>query len=560
MSAIFSVRSLVSVAILIGISQQVLAHGFVEYPKARQQFCVNDGGYWWPADGSSIPNLACRQAFTEAGTVQFVQNNEFSINVSDYNNLAAVKTAIPNGLLCAGGDTAKHGLDLPSAHYQRSTVTPDANNQIELLFDAHTPHNPSFWQFFLSNSDFNSANESLSWEKLTLVDELQDQPIVIINGKKFYRIMVTLPASRSGDATLYTRWQRDDVVGEGFYNCSDIRIGVGTVDPIPDPIPDPTPTPDAWVAAGAYVPTGINPKTGDEIWFRVFSAQGDERVFERLTITPSNVANWAQELAGVIAASHSAQVQVGVKQTSGAIVFSATDIVTNQVWLQAADQSYRLDLKSAPSAIVALTGLASEYTLAQGKAQLQLSLSATNSPNQAIETQVRVQTLGASAGTWVFEQNLSVGETVQALAISLTQAGDYVLHINQAVSGQAQQFAFKVNAEATTPPTACGISDPAAGQHAAWNASNAYQTGDKVAHAQLVWQAKWWQQGSEPSSNNEAWQLVSVVTQPWSAGMGYPQGAQVSYQDKLWQAKWWSRNEVPGASSAWADKGAYVCP
>lgn len=556
MSAIFSVRRLVSGAILMGVSQQALAHGFVEFPKARQQFCVNDGGYWWPADGSGIPNLACRQAFVEAGTVQFVQNNEFSINVGDYNNLAAVKAAIPNGLLCAAGDNAKRGLDLPSTHYQRTVVTPDANGQIELLFDAHTPHNPSFWQFFLSNSDFNSAAESLSWEKLTLIDELQDQPIVLINGKKFYRIMVTLPHDRSGNATLYTRWQRNDVVGEGFYNCSDISIGAGQGNP--DPTPDPTPA--TWVAAGAYIPTGFSPKVGDEIWFRVFSAQGDERVFERLSITPTNLSNWAQELAGVIATSHSALVQVGVKQATGAIVFSATDMVTNQVWLQAADQSYRLDLKSAPSATVSLTGLASEYALTQGKAQLQLNLSASNSAGQAVETQVTVQTLGTPAGSFVFEQNLNVGEAAQSLAITLNQAGDYLLNVNQLASGQTQQFAFKVKAEVTTPPTACGVSDPAAGQFTAWNASKAYQAGDKVAHLQLVWQAKWWQQGSEPSSNNEAWQLVSVVTQPWANAIAYEQGAQVSHQNKLWQAKWWTRNETPGTGSAWLDKGDYVCP
>jgi predicted carbohydrate-binding protein with CBM5 and CBM33 domain len=30
---------------------------------------------------------------------------------------------------------------------------------------------------------------------------------------------------------LYSRWQRDDVVGEGFYNCSDINIVRDDIDP-----------------------------------------------------------------------------------------------------------------------------------------------------------------------------------------------------------------------------------------------------------------------------------------------------------------------------------------
>lgn len=90
-------------------------HGFMQSPQARQQFCVEDGGYWWPDDGSAIPNLACRQAFLKSGTKQFVQNHEFSTNVVDYHNQASVEAAVPNGLLCAGGDSAKQGMDEPSS-------------------------------------------------------------------------------------------------------------------------------------------------------------------------------------------------------------------------------------------------------------------------------------------------------------------------------------------------------------------------------------------------------------------------------------------------------------
>lgn len=57
----------------------------------------------------------------------------------DYHNLAAVKQAIPNGQLCAGGDSEKSGMDTPSMHWQRTDVTPDNNGQVSIIFDAHTP-------------------------------------------------------------------------------------------------------------------------------------------------------------------------------------------------------------------------------------------------------------------------------------------------------------------------------------------------------------------------------------------------------------------------------------
>lgn len=36
----------ITVSLLLqSISQQASAHGYVEYPKARQQICKDDGGY-----------------------------------------------------------------------------------------------------------------------------------------------------------------------------------------------------------------------------------------------------------------------------------------------------------------------------------------------------------------------------------------------------------------------------------------------------------------------------------------------------------------------------------
>ncbi|MCV5901510.1 lytic polysaccharide monooxygenase, partial [Escherichia coli] len=79
-------------------------------------------------------------------------------------------------------------------------------------------------------------SKPLTWSDLELIDTAGD---VYVDAEKRYRIHVTFPADRSGDAVLYTRWQRIDVAGEGFYNCSDITLnGTGTTPPT-DPV-DPT--------------------------------------------------------------------------------------------------------------------------------------------------------------------------------------------------------------------------------------------------------------------------------------------------------------------------------
>jgi len=139
--------SVVLTSLLGSISHQTFAHGYMYSPMARQTFCEQQGGYWWPQDGSNIPNAACRAAFLSSGHFQFVQQHEFSVNTSDFRNLSEVQANIPDGTLCAGGDDNKKGMNLPSAHWQRSEVRPNENGDITVNFFAATPHDPSFGNF-----------------------------------------------------------------------------------------------------------------------------------------------------------------------------------------------------------------------------------------------------------------------------------------------------------------------------------------------------------------------------------------------------------------------------
>lgn len=315
-------------------SQLVQAHGFMENPKARQQFCVEAGGYWWPEDGSAIPNLACRVAFLAKGTKPFVQNNEFSVNVIDYHNIEAVKLAIPDGQLCAGGDIDKSGMDIASPYWQRSLITPDSEGHVTVTFDAHTPHNPSFWEFYLSAPSFDADTETLSWQKLALIAEVSDVAVTSLDGRNVYQIRVPFPRDRLGAATLYTRWQREDAAGEGFYNCSDITI-VNETQPL------------EWTELDQYIVNGLTANEGDEVWFRLFSPQGDELVFEKITVEQSNLATeiWAKQLSQQVSAQYFSVIQVGVKSSGDAIVYSE-DLALNKVWVNQLGLTFRLDVKT----------------------------------------------------------------------------------------------------------------------------------------------------------------------------------------------------------------------
>lgn len=104
----------------------------------------------------------------------------------------------------------------------------------------------------------------------------------------------------------------------------------------------------------------------------------------------------------------------------------------------------------------------------------------------------------------------------------------------------------------------CESSDSNAVNYPEWDASKVYTT-ETVSHNGLVYKAKWWVQGSEPTPTNEAWELMSNVELPWSVGMVYNGTDQVNHNGSRWQAKWWTQGDEPGASDVWVNIGEDSC-
>lgn len=334
--------SLASASVLTALSTvQVHAHGWVEYPNARQNVCYEDGGFWT----NEIPNQACQAAYDLSGAFPFVQRNEVAANVPNYRDMAHVQAIVPNGELCSAGDAAKAGLNVPSPHWQRTNISLDANNQLDLVFAGVVPHNPSYWEFYLTKPSYDPTLP-LTWDDLELIDSAGD---VAIDEQKRYRIKVTFPADRTGDAILYTRWQRVDAGGEGFYNCSDITLTNSGTTPPTDPTEPPTEPGNNLTVLGYFVPQGFGPvESGDTVRFRTFDATGKELVDISLAISANNTATWSAELAGQFNGQQNKDWYIGIwHQEMNHYMFDSRNISANQVHAPNANFSYALSLIKA---------------------------------------------------------------------------------------------------------------------------------------------------------------------------------------------------------------------
>jgi predicted carbohydrate-binding protein with CBM5 and CBM33 domain/chitodextrinase len=496
-------RTTLTVAItsmyLMLFSIQVQAHGWSEYPEARQQICYNQGGIW----NGTPPNAACAQAKSISGTYPFVQRNEYSINIPDYNNIQTVKNAIPDGTLCYANDPQKKGMG--AAHEGWTRVEVNAGT-FEYVFNATAPHNPSFWQFYLTkpNADL---SKSLAWGDLELIQEMGNVPVV--GGK--YRIDVTIPTDRVGNAILFVRWQRADPVGEGFYNCSDIVIVNDEVTP-PPVDPDPEPTEPYLVQGDAFIPQDINlssASVGDSVNYTVFNKYGEEHSSFSLTITADNKNDWdrllASQVNGWYESNHEGNVFIGrwhdemshymyFQNDLQGNYFNSKDARASGEFSITTNDS-NLDAVISPNVLKALNNASvvhGDYVVL------------TQSESKGDATNVQwLQTSGTPVQTSIGSNNELIIKTADLPDIRHELTFKLVLSSGNA--SDEEVYSFVVEPSDTTEPVdpVDPPVNPDEPEGTAWSASDTYVANDVVTHGGKTWTAQWWTRDEEPGTTGQ---------------------------------------------------------
>lgn len=513
-----------SVLLLWGVSVLLhtpssFGHGFTEIPKARQTICKEQGGYWWPEDGSGIPNQACRASFLISGHYPFTQDHEVAANVADYLNLDAVKAAIPDGSLCSAGSSLKAGLNVASPHWQKTTVTPDSSGKVLVRFNAQVPHNPSFWRFYLSKPSFNADTDVLNWDDLQLVSSFDDTPFyTAANGQRYYDFQVSIPAERQGQALLFTRWQRYDAAGEGFYNCSDIIIDSDTT------------TPDVWHNLGYFVRQDQTVNVGDNAWLRLFDASGSELINESFVITQSNVANWQSALAAKVTSMYASIVNIGVRDSAGNIIFDEQNVGSNQVWATNAQYSYQLTIVPKSENRAPVVQPLSDITLPEG--------GTANVHAHAYDDDQDPLTYSWSVNGDATVSGTSADATVTAKQVSQDSSAVVTVSVSDGKVSTSQSFNVSVLNDTTSPDAPL------------WDPLVIYLEGDRVSYNSQVYVAKWWSQNNQPDLG-DPWQLEVSSNGEWQVDIAYSQGDEVMYQGQRFRAKWWTKGEAPGSGNAW---------
>ena len=441
-------------------------HGWSEYPNARQNICYEQGGIW----SGSPPNKACSNAKDKSGTYPFVQKNEFSINILDYNNIDMVKKAIPDGTLCYANDSAKTGMGLSSTEWTRTIMQPGT---FEFVFNATVAHNPSFWEFYLTTEDADLSGP-LAWGDLELIKSVDNIPVV--GGK--YKTDITLPEGRDGNAIFFVRWQRDDSAGEGFYNCSDITIKSDSGVILPDPDPDYRVKEPNLVQGELFIPSDLSALSpGNVAIYDILN--NDEKVINsfEFKITSTNLFDWKRLFASEINGWHekfqNGDVFIGDwhKEMNHYMYFKSDD---SRNYFNSLDADRRGVLSIIKGSTETNTDLIGELY------ELVISDKEVMSGEKLL---------------FVFDQPTSLEQT-QGTQLDIINNGTNSVLIDTSVIQQQEALSFTAYGLDSKSTKTFNVKLVVDG-YGDWDASKIYTSGDVVTFNGLIWEAQWWSRGEK---------------------------------------------------------------
>ena len=160
--------------------EELGAHGSVGDPVSRVYQIFLE-------DPQSPDRPVSADAIAVAGTQAFYDWSEVNILVPDYGlgTLDVYQSRIPDGQLASAGRGKYFGLDLVRDDWP---ATPVNAGPYPVVFDAHVPHDPSYFRAFISKDGW-SPDQPLNWDDL---EELAGPENAIRDGS-LYRFQVDFP-------------------------------------------------------------------------------------------------------------------------------------------------------------------------------------------------------------------------------------------------------------------------------------------------------------------------------------------------------------------------------
>ncbi|MFM2666652.1 carbohydrate-binding protein [Vibrio mediterranei] len=321
---------------------------------------------------------------------------------------------------------------------------------------------------------------------------------------------VDIPSDRSGDAILFTRWQRIDTAGEGFYNCSDITINPGNGGDSAPPTSPPQDSLPHLEQGSLFIPESMElttPSVGDTVKYDIHNKRGELHTSFKLNVTENNKNDWdrllASQVNGYYATNHNGNVFIGAwHEEMNHYMYFKNDLRANYFNSKDARASGTMSIeKNNDDTGSEIQAVITPKTLQSlEKATVNLGDIIVLHPNNSKGSFDNIEWRQVS-GPYVETVNNEIEALVvktAGLEPSKTHTLTFELKVSNNRDTDTSVYSFTViPADAPTPP------EKPENDSAKWNFNDIYVAGDTVSHNGKVWKAQWWTQGEEPGTTGE---------------------------------------------------------
>lgn len=284
-------------------ASQVLAHGTMTVPESRVYNCFQNN-----PENPSDP--ACAAAKEVAGSQAFYDWN----GINQASAAGDHRAVVPDGQLCAGGNSKFAGLDLARPDWEATPIAPKADGTFDFEFYGTAPHATQDWVFYVTQQGY-TPDQPLKWSDLFEFCRLGNVPL---GPNSRYTLTCPLPPV-TGKHVIYTTWQRSDST-EAFYTCTDVVLGDGGSSP--------------WADEGP-----LNAQSdlvaGSTVTLRLFNSSGNDVESVQYDVAVDTAADqWAYDFAQAIN-SQSQYARIGLLDPDSGAIEPQLSASGNRVYTQA---------------------------------------------------------------------------------------------------------------------------------------------------------------------------------------------------------------------------------
>ena len=309
------ILSALATCVALVIAQSSFAHGYLESPLVRSKMCEKHPG-----------SPGCQLLLSEQkGAVHNPAHLRYQgPDYQDYENV------LPDGKICSAKTRWTH-LDLPTAQWAKTAITPNSADEISLTYFFSAYHTTDHIRYYITKNG-TDLTKPLAWSDLEVLGHFDNAGA---HSRPRFTETVALPSAQRGPHTIVTMWPVSTNHGtrENFVSCSDVDIQDNSA--------------DSWNSIGDGIQAQTELEAGATISFRLYNKSENGNIAGEASFVLPRDMTRSEWLFAIAKAVNEKKMPAKIGTLSEGDIALPAGKNSYQVYVKKAVYNYEIDVKHA---------------------------------------------------------------------------------------------------------------------------------------------------------------------------------------------------------------------